>query len=88
MSEDKKSYNILAMMGNDMDDMEYVKDFGLDPAVAYTPAINDAMLDVVYKQNVDALVEEGMSHEEATTKAKRARASAHQNIRDMMKIYK
>lgn len=49
-----KSYNYLALRGAGVDDMEYVEHFGLDPSVAYTPKINDAMLDITYQQNIDA----------------------------------
>lgn len=35
-----KSYNKNA---HTYDDMEYVKRYGLDPSLAYTPAINDAI---------------------------------------------
>ena len=41
--------------------MEFVDTLGLDPNVAYTPAINDVMLDLTYQQNLDA----GVSKERA-----------------------
>ena len=53
-----KSYNYLALRGAGVDDMEFVEQFSLDPAVAYTPKINDAMLDITYQQNIDAGVDE------------------------------
>ena len=37
----KESYNIMRHEG--IDDMEYVKELGLNPALAYTPAINEAI---------------------------------------------
>ena len=37
----KESYNIMRHEG--IDDMEYVEELGLNPALAYTPAINEAM---------------------------------------------
>ena len=49
-----KSYNYLALRGAGVDDMEFVEQFGLDPEIAYTPKINDAMLDITYQQNIDA----------------------------------
>ena len=51
---DKKSFNYLALRGAPVDDMEFVEQFGLDPAIAYTDKINDAMLEITYKQNIDA----------------------------------
>ena len=46
----KKSYNRMAAYG--IDDMDYIKEFNLDPSLAYTPAIaNDAMLTKVAEMN-------------------------------------
>ena len=50
-SSPKKSYNVLALRGAGVDDMEYVEQFGLDPSVAYTPKINDIMLEMTEAQN-------------------------------------
>ena len=49
---DKKSFNYLALRGAPVDDMEFVEQFGLDPSVAYTDKINEAMLDITYDQNI------------------------------------
>ena len=48
-----KSYNMNAEQG--VDDMEFVEEFNLDPAVAYTPKINDVMLQYVYEGNLDSI---------------------------------
>jgi len=62
-----KNYNMLSENG--MDDMEYVKQYNLDPAIAYTPKINDVMLDIAYSGNVraeqKALMDKGMTQAEA-----------------------
>lgn len=60
-SADKTNYNIMALRGATIDDMEYVETFGLDTELAYTPALNDAMLDVAYQQNIES----GMDESEA-----------------------
>ena len=65
MSEDKVSHNIVP----GIDDMEYVEMFNLDPAVAYTPKINDAILHKVYDDNIAHYVAEGDTPEEAKMKA-------------------
>ena len=57
----RKNYNILALRGANVDDMEYVETFGLDPKVAYTPALNQAMLKAMYDENVAG----GMDEKEA-----------------------
>lgn len=76
MSE-KKSYNIMRHDG--IDDMEYVDELGLDPALAYTPAINDAIIDHVAAENYAGYIERGIEPEEAeklaNTLAEKARAT-------------
>jgi len=67
----KKSHNIYA--ANGMDDMEFVKEFNLDPPIAYTSKINDVMLEEVYGRNVraeqQALMDAGVPQDEAFKKA-------------------
>ena len=65
MNEDKVSHNIVP----GVDDMEYVEMFNLDPALAYTPKINDAILNKVYEDNLAHFMSEGMSEQEAKSKA-------------------
>ena len=72
----RKSYNYLALRGAGVDDMEYVEQFGLDPNVAYTPKINDAMLDITYQQNLEA----GVPMEQA----KQNRADAQRDIKELL----
>ena len=60
-SSAKTNYNILALRGASVDDMEYVDAFGLNPELAYTPALNDEMLKVTFQQNID----DGMDEAEA-----------------------
>ena len=71
-----KSYNYLALRGAGVDDMEYVEQFGLDPNIAYTPKINDAMLDITYQQNIDAGVDEAT--------ANKNRADAQRDIKELL----
>lgn len=85
---DKKSYNYMALRGADIDDMEYVEQFGLDPEVAYTPRINDVMLDKVHKQNYDLYLQGGKSEVEARKAADKQRTLARANIKQLMKGHK
>ncbi len=73
----RKNYNYLALRGDGTDDMEFVKTFNLDPALAYTPEINDAMLKIAHDDNVNA----GMDPKMAQQKMMAAKYS----IRSMMK---
>lgn len=57
-----RNYNVLALRGGQVSDEEYVETFGLDPSLAHTPKLNDAMLDMAYKDNIAAGVEEAQAN--------------------------
>jgi len=76
MNNEKKSYNIVP--GND--DMEYVEMFNLDPALAHTPEINEAILSKVWEQNYAGAVAEGLSDEEAQAHAEQQRVAARNTV--------
>ena len=79
-----KSYNANALMGLDVDDMEFVTAFDLPIDVAYTPDINVVMLDKVYTENLDHLKSSGMSNKEAHRKASAKRTEAEKTINDLL----
>ena len=53
-----RNYNVIALRGGSVTDQEYVDTFGLDPALAGTPGLNDAMLEKVFNDNISAGVDE------------------------------
>ena len=53
-----RNYNIIALRGGSVTDQEYVETFDLDPAVAGTPMLNEAMLEKSYNDNIAAGVDE------------------------------
>ena len=57
----RKNYNIFALRGAEIDDMEVVEQFGLDPALAYTKELNAAAADAQMKDNIA----NGMDEKEA-----------------------
>jgi len=71
-----KSFNYLALRGANVDDMEFVEQYGLDPSVAYTDKINDAMLDITYDQNIAS----GVSKEQAAEN----RANARKDLNSLL----
>jgi len=76
MSNDKVSHNIVP----GIDDMEYVEMFNLDPALAYTPEINEAILSKVWEQNYSGAVAEGLSEEEAMAHAESQRTTGRRTV--------
>jgi len=65
--------------------MELIEEYGLDPALAGTKAINDAMLDVVYQKNVAAMIDDGMPEGKAKAQAGRLRAQAKSQVMKTVK---
>lgn len=59
----KKSYNIMRHDG--IDDMDYVEELGLDPKLAYTPEINDAIIEHVAAENFAGYIAQGLEPEVA-----------------------
>jgi len=81
MSNENKSYNIVP----GIDDMEYVEMFNLDPALAYTPEINEAILSKVWEQNYSGAVAEGLSEKEAMAHAEAQRVSGRMTVANATK---
>ena len=84
----RKSYNHEALRGGELDDMEVVESLGLDPKVAYTPAINDAVAQKVWQSNYDFYIESGMSESEAKTRANNNKRIADNTTAMLMKRIK
>ena len=81
----RKNYNVLALRGEDIDDMEVVQDYGLDPKLAYTPGINTAMLDKIEKETISRRLEKGQTEAEARTMARNNRRAAEASISKLLK---
>ena len=71
-----RNHNYLALRGADVDDMEFVEQFGLDPSLAYTPQLNEAMLDLTMDQNIAS----GMDKDEAM----KVRTDAARDLKELM----
>jgi len=80
MSNEKKSYNIVP----GIDDMEYVEMYNLDPALAYTPEINEAILSKVWDDNYAGALAEGLSDEEAKSFAESHRKAGRLTVEHAM----
>ena len=75
----------MALRGIQMDDMEVVKQYNLNPSLAYTNDINPAMLDIVYWQNVEELQKrKNYSLDKAKAEAGKLRAKASNQIKELL----
>lgn len=79
-----KNYNYLALRGAGVDDMEFVEQFNLDPAVAYTPRINDVMLEQTRQENVDFYQTQGLTKGEAESKAMKNMRDAQKDLKVLL----
>ena len=80
----RKSYNYLALRGAGVDDMEFVEQFGLDPSIAYTPKLNDVMLERTRQENRDAYIAQGMDEKEANAKAMDNMKTAQRDLKELL----
>lgn len=79
---DKINYNLQSLMGiDDLPDEDFVQMFDLDPSLANTPALNDAMLAKIEAENVNHFIQEGESEGVAKTKAAEIRMGVQNNIK-------
>jgi hypothetical protein len=81
----KKNFNKLSLQGLEIDDMEFVKEFNLNANLAYTPELNEAILERVYSDNVKNLIDSGEKENNAKMKAGRQRAIARREIESLLK---
>ena len=72
-----------------VDDMEIVRQFGLSPESAYTPAINDEAIEAMVKDNLSASLEQalkaGATIQEATKIAKADARDGRKQAETMLK---
>ena len=80
-----KSYNVMALKGYDVDDMDTVEYYDLDPALAYTPGINEAVLEAVYQKNIKLAMKKGKTEIQAKKEAATLRKQAAIDIERLMK---
>ena len=75
--EKGQSHNVFR---RDVDDMALVDLYKLDPKVAYTPAINTAIVNAQYADTYKTLLSQGNSEKEAKSTASRHRAEANKRV--------
>ena len=86
MTTSSRNYNVLALRGGDVDDMEYVEEFGVPKEYAHSKKLNDYMLDKVQTENENMYIKDGMSNDEAKSKARYNRMNAENDINDLYKL--
>lgn len=80
----KNNYNFMALQGIEIDDEEYVNEFGVPPKLAYTPELNYWMINHVYEENVRYFESEGMAKPSAIKKAAEIRDQKRKEVKELM----
>jgi len=83
--EKGQSYNIFR---KDIDDSALVEQFGLDPKVAYTPAINAAVIKAQHRLTYNEYLKQGVPETKAMSLANASRAEANQRVSRDLKLRK
>jgi len=83
--EKGKSHNIFK---DDIDDSAMVKQYKLDPALAYTPKINGAIINAQHRDTYNNYRKQGMSEAKAMKAANSARSDANQRLSRDLKLRK
>lgn len=78
------NYNMNALMGMDVTDEDYVKEYGVPQELAGTPAINDWMIEDTRVKNINYYLDEGMSEKEANKLANGNADVAKKRLKDLM----
>jgi len=81
-----KNYNIFALRGDtETNDVDVCTTLGLPLELAGTPAINEAAVNKMHKENYEGYVKNGVDPKKALETADRYRQSALNEIKSLMK---
>jgi hypothetical protein len=80
-----KNYNMFALGGDpNTSDMDVCETLGLDIQLAGTPAINDAAIEHMQRQNIEGFMRKGMPEKEATALAAEEADKARLRVKTLM----
>lgn len=85
---EKKNYNLDALTGGDTDDMELCSQYGIDPAFAYTPMINDKMFETMHESSVNDMIRAGYTKGQALELTDKYVANARERAKTILKDVK
>lgn len=81
-----RNHNIFALQGDsETSDMDVCETLGLDPALAGTPAINEAAIAKMHKQNYNKFTMSGISPDDALSRADSLANKARAKVRSLTK---
>jgi hypothetical protein len=81
-----KHYNIFALRGDtETTDQDVCSTLGLDPTLANTPAINDAAIKAMHRENYESYLERGLDSASALSLADKLADDIRSQIKDLSK---
>jgi len=81
-----KNYNIFALRGDtETSDADVCESLGLDPNLAGTPAINEAAIKKMHRENYEGYLTKGYSPENALSKADKLANDTRKQIKELTK---
>jgi len=80
-----QNYNIFALKGDsETSDMDVCEQLGLDPSLAGTPAINEAAIQAMQKQNYEGHLKNGIPESEAMAAAVDSATNSRRQVKELM----
>jgi len=81
-----KHYNLFALRGDtETTDQDVCSTFGLDPRLANTPAINDAAIKAMHRENYESYLERGIDSNSALSLADKLADDVRSQIKELSK---
>jgi hypothetical protein len=81
-----KHYNIFALRGDtETTDQDVCSTLGLDPRLANTPAINDAAIKAMHRENYESYIERGIDSNSALSLADKLANDTRAQIKELSK---
>jgi len=81
-----KHYNIFALRGDtETTDQDVCSTLGLDPRLANTPAINDAAIKAMHRDNYESYLERGLDNASALSLADKLADDVRSQIKELSK---
>jgi hypothetical protein len=81
-----KHYNLFALRGDtETTDQDVCSTLGLDPRLANTPAINDAAIKAMHRENYESYLERGIDSDSALSLADKLADDVRSQIKELSK---
>jgi hypothetical protein len=81
-----KNYNIFALRGDtETSDADICDQLGLDPSLAGTPAINEAAIKQMHRENFNSYLQKGYSEDDAMKLANEHANNTRSEIKQLLK---